>query len=406
MCWKLLGMAMSVALEIGVFEKDSSRHSKAMPDRLTDIYEQRRLHVKSLLLVYITQTSGRLGVAAMLPDGYAVPALSELFTPSQETIKDIRDVVVHLWLQLACLVKLANEKLYANRHRTREIIRSGEYKTLLRQINPMLIEWRRQLNHYHDTGAYSVYMRVFDVTDFHLVPRQMYHIMMIEYEHSRVCVNQLSLQAVIERCINNTGNEGEPGKAIPPDRLNQWYGDDREIVGTVIESCRNVLKIAVDGLAPGGFLKHAPVRTSFRLISVAIVLVKVNSFQSRSSSEPSLLIDFYRHLLLALTPKNWPSHLTFCGGPSLLCVKMSSMTTISPTALLSTLLSLLRTHQRVSGGFQVPAKGTVAEGALAAVAPSAKATHRSPCTLRTVIHRTTDGCETVRQPTNSGRPME
>ena len=104
----------------------------------------------------------------------------------------------------------------------------------------------------------------------------MYHIMMIEYEHSRVCVNQLALQAVVERCINSNAVDGDAGKAIPPDRLNQWYGDDREIVGTVIEACRNILKIVVDGLAPGGFLKHAPVRTSFRMISVAMVLVKAS----------------------------------------------------------------------------------------------------------------------------------
>ena len=110
-----------------------------------------------------------------------------------------------------------------------------------------------------------------------LVPPQMYHIIMIEYEHSRVCVNQLALQAVVERCINSNAQGGDTGTAIPPDRLNQWYGDDREHVGTVIEACRNVLRIVVDGLAPGGFLKHAPVRTSFRMISVAMVLVKVRA---------------------------------------------------------------------------------------------------------------------------------
>ena len=154
MCWKLLNMAMSVALEIGVFEKDTSRHSKAMPQDLAIIYEQRRLHVKSLLLVYITQTSGRLGVAAMLPDGYAVPTLSELFAPSRDMIRDVRDIVVHFWLQLAYLVKMGNEKLYANRHQTREIIRDGKYKALLQQINPLLTKWRQDLDAYRAESTY------------------------------------------------------------------------------------------------------------------------------------------------------------------------------------------------------------------------------------------------------------
>jgi hypothetical protein len=285
MCWKLLNMAMSVALEIGVFEKDSSRHAKVMPKDLAELYEQRRLHVKSILLVYITQTSGRLGVTALLPEGYAVPSLSELFAPSQEVVKDIRDVVVHFWLQLGRLVKMGNEKLYANRHQTRDIIRSGEYKAQLRIINPLLTKWRQQLDVYRSDSMYPTARSPDKLLTKSLVPPQMYHIMMIEYEHSRVCVNQLALQAVVERCISNNVLEGQTGKAIAPDRLNQCYGDDRDNVETVVEACRNVLKIVVDGLAPGGFLKHAPVRTSFRMISVAMVLVKVSCFCTASVSQ-------------------------------------------------------------------------------------------------------------------------
>lgn len=149
MCWKLLNMAKSVAMEIGVFDKDSSRHTKDMTREHAAIYEQRRLHVKSVLLVYITQTSGRLGVAAMLPEGYAVPDHSELFLPTGELLKDIRDVVLHFWLQLARLVKMGNEKLYANRHHTRDIIRTGRYKTLLQHVNPLLTKWRNDVDHYH-----------------------------------------------------------------------------------------------------------------------------------------------------------------------------------------------------------------------------------------------------------------
>jgi hypothetical protein len=43
----------------------------------------------------------------------------------------------------------------------------------------------------------------------------------------------------------------------------------------VIEGCRNVLKVVVDGLLPNEYLKHCPVRTYFRIISVAVILLKV-----------------------------------------------------------------------------------------------------------------------------------
>lgn len=284
MVWKLLNMAMTVALEIGVFDNDSSRHAKVMSKDQAALYAQRRMHVKSLLLVYITQTSGRLGIAAMLPEGYADPSLSELYSPkTRDLFRDIRDVVVHYWLQLAHLVKMGNLQLYANRQYTREIIRSGKYKALLQTINPLLTKWRQEVDGYRTESTFLI----FDVCTFtfnadpFVVPPQMYHIMMVEYEHSRVCVNQLALQAVLERCINNNTTDGDSGRVLPPGRLDQWYADDRESVGHVIDACRNVLKIVVDGLAPGGFLKHAPVRTSFRMISVSMVLLKVGFPQVR-----------------------------------------------------------------------------------------------------------------------------
>lgn len=156
MCWNLLNMAMSVAMEIGVFEKDSTRHVKAMPRDQGAVYEQRRLHVKSVLLVYITQTSGRLGVAAMLPEGYAEPTTSELYVPTREIVRDVRDVVLHFWLSLARLVKMGNEELYANRHQTREIIRDGRYKALLQKINPLLTKWRQEADAYRGDSKSGV----------------------------------------------------------------------------------------------------------------------------------------------------------------------------------------------------------------------------------------------------------
>lgn len=107
-----------------------------------------------------------------------------------------------------------------------------------------------------------------------IVPILLRHVLIIEYEHTRVILHQLALQAVVERCANN--NTGSAGKIIPPNVLDQWFGSDRQHVDEVMQACRNVLRVVVDGLAPGGYLKHAPVRTFFRIVSVTLVLVKVS----------------------------------------------------------------------------------------------------------------------------------
>lgn len=114
--------------------------------------------------------------------------------------------------------------------------------------------------------------------------------LIIEFEYTRVYLNSLALQAVVERCTHNTPlqthanlstartpNGSAPpgdGGAIPFSTLTKWYANDRHYINEVIDASRNVLKVVVDGLYPGDYLRHAPVRTFFRIVSVAIILLK------------------------------------------------------------------------------------------------------------------------------------
>lgn len=122
----------------------------------------------------------------------------------------------------------------------------------------------------------------------------MRHILNIEYEYCRVYLNCLALQAVVERCTH-----GSPGRmnaqlglpisnaqptpaekdnqAIPATTLMKWIGNDRPYIREVIDAARNLLRIVTEGLgAQDDILRHTPVRTYFRIISVAIILLKVS----------------------------------------------------------------------------------------------------------------------------------
>jgi hypothetical protein len=105
-----------------------------------------------------------------------------------------------------------------------------------------------------------------------------------------VYLNSLALQAVVERCTHNTPLQTHPlpsghvpqqnsrtsdsaGGAIPFSTLVKWYGNDRHHIREVVDASRNVLKVVVDDLFPH-HLRHAPVRTFFRIVSVAIICLK------------------------------------------------------------------------------------------------------------------------------------
>lgn len=118
------------------------------------------------------------------------------------------------------------------------------------------------------------------------VPPLMRNVLIIDYEYCRVYLNSLGLQAVVERCTQNVhqaktkntslnGNSATAAdNSIPASVLEKCYGNDRFYINEVTDGCRKLLRAVVDGLYPGEHLRHAPVRTYFRIISVAIILLK------------------------------------------------------------------------------------------------------------------------------------
>nr|POF18614.1 putative transferase caf17, mitochondrial [Quercus suber] len=276
MCWMLLGLSMSLAFEIGVFDtSDWQRHAKSAngkPLSAEDLraYDGRRSNVRDLLLVYVTQTSGRLGLTSMLPGNYSKPEDSRLYNAEIGQHNGLKETVLHFWLRMAAIMREGNQRVFANKEFTRDLIRNGDYKAALEQLQRPVDEWRRDF----DRCA--------------AIPKHMRYILEIEYEYCRVYLNALPLQAVAERCANeqastlldhpleSTARDGlkpDPA-AIAPETLAKQFGGDRKYMVLVGDSARNLLKVVVDGLASGDYLKHAPVRTYFRIISVAIMLLK------------------------------------------------------------------------------------------------------------------------------------
>jgi len=103
----------------------------------------------------------------------------------------------------------------------------------------------------------------------------MRHILNIEYEYARVYVFAVALQAVVQRCTGGTPTSKSSNGIIPGHRLMKWLDGDRKFITIIISASRSLLRSVVTGLLPDGYLKHASVRTYFRIISVSIILLKV-----------------------------------------------------------------------------------------------------------------------------------
>lgn len=300
MCWMLLSTAMGLAYELGVFDDiDELLASGGItrPEYEEETYRLRAYRIKRLLLIYLSQLAGRLGWTNMVPDslrkkdpvgsrkrpnssfegqtpGTNLSSVSNAFNYIPDL--ELDDQIIHCWAGISNAMHIGNEKLFCSRQHTTEIIQSGKYTELLKDFQPLLRDWWKEFERFK-------------------LPTFIRHILSIEYEYVRIYINSLSLQAVVERCTTNATNAGNtsggsnvPG-AVPPQlspQTQNYYGKlplgrlggvtavDQAYVKEVVDGCRNLLRTVVDGLLPGGYLKHAPVRTYFRIISGAMFLLK------------------------------------------------------------------------------------------------------------------------------------
>ncbi|ORY59053.1 uncharacterized protein BCR38DRAFT_63226 [Pseudomassariella vexata] len=289
MCWMLLSTAMGLGYELGVFDDIDqllANNGIQRPEYEEEPYRLRAMRIKRLLLVYSTQLAGRLGWTNMVPESIRKtdptltrkrPVSNEGNTPGTNPsvvsnafsyVPDVEldDQIIHCWVGVSNAMHIGNEKLFRSRKHTTDIITSGNYTKELKKFQPILGEWWQEFER----------MRLPPFTK---------HILTIEYEYVRIYINSLALQAVVERSTNNAGGPNNVQQQLSPQtqnyigtiplgRLGGFGVEDQEYVKEVVEGCRNLLRTVVDGLLPEGYLKHAPVRTYFRIISGAMFLLK------------------------------------------------------------------------------------------------------------------------------------
>ncbi|KAK3692050.1 hypothetical protein B0T22DRAFT_475020 [Podospora appendiculata] len=297
MCWMLLSTGMGLAYELGVFddiEELVAAGAITRPEYEEETYRLRAARIKRLLLIYLSQLAGRLGWTNMVPDNLRKsdpvvarrrPQSVEGTTPGTNPSSlsnafnyipnlELDDQIIHCWAGISNAMHIGNEKLFRSRKHTTDIIQSGRYLSLLKDFQPMLREWWKEFERFP-------------------LPQYIRHILTIEYEYVRIYVNSLSLQAVVERCTSNAGGGSAPGGSVsghsapqlspqtqnyygklPLGQLGGFGAEDQEYVKEVVNGSRNLLRTVVEGLLPQDYLKHAPVRTYFRIISGAMFLLK------------------------------------------------------------------------------------------------------------------------------------
>lgn len=268
MCWSLIGTSYVLAYELGIFgtysdgvlSVDGIVKRKGGPTP----YNKRADRIERMLYVFITQASGRFGIPSMYSDHinkFAIESVKEGFVSVDSTmLKDPVDKTQQSWLELMIVMKDCNDRLFSSKDQTTKLVQDEAYIVQLRQLQPLLHSWLKR----------------FDALDLPMYPKT---ILSIEYHYISLYINSLALQAVMEHWAAkaNPPPQGESPQS-PVSTVSSSYASlynrNEPYIREVIESSRTVLRHVLKVLLPDDHLKHAPVRTYFRIISAAMFLLK------------------------------------------------------------------------------------------------------------------------------------
>lgn len=263
MCWSLIGMSYTLAFELGVFgdyhngirpPQSPGPHSSGLPS--SPSYEQRVDRIERLLYIYINSASGRFGIPTMFArqDEDLDPRRIQVRLAGRLEAQDPVDTIQECWMDMTMIMKACNLSLFPTNDHTQAVIRSGGYVELLEQLQPLMSSFGQKLR--------SVNM-----------PQYPLIILSIELEYVKLYIYSLALQAVLGYWTSNAG----PGNEEYPSNItfSTIYRRNGIYIKELVGAARSLLRLVVDGLLPGDYLKHAPVRTHFRILSGAMFLLKV-----------------------------------------------------------------------------------------------------------------------------------
>ncbi|CAG7938659.1 unnamed protein product [Penicillium nalgiovense] len=258
MSWMLLGCALSLGHELGIFETEGSSSPADEPewrDQMTIRWQR----VQRLLYVYINQLAWRIGCMSPIPQSLNHAILGgrkpEGLGPPGSTWLTFMDS----WIELTKLAKSVTDMFFPSAAFARQQLHSGRYVGLLEHFRPLLNQWKDK------------YLQP------QVLDKAFYNDLFIEYHFVRVYTHSVGMQAVVERAVaeNDPNNfDGVRPMTIDP--------TDYEYIQEVIDGCGQILQ-KVTHLAEAGALRFSPVRIVLRITSASIFLMKALSLGTRQA---------------------------------------------------------------------------------------------------------------------------
>ncbi|PSN73394.1 hypothetical protein BS50DRAFT_616779 [Corynespora cassiicola Philippines] len=246
MSWMLLGSAVNLAYELGVFSEASS-----MPSPHNASEEIRSVRIRKSLYIYVTQMASRLGCASILPDNFTS---TNRLTSTNSISTGPMDIYIDLWMSIARLTKVASAMFFPSVEYTKQTVLNGQYAILLDHFSSTMKEWREDCQ-----------------IKIKQLPDALQNFLTIEHCYLQAYTNALSIQAAVEKALAR-------GIRTVEDCQNGSLQDclrakDLGFIREVLHAGRTILEAATD-LATKGLLRCAPFRITTYITCSSVLYLK------------------------------------------------------------------------------------------------------------------------------------
>lgn len=146
MSWMLMGCALSLAQELGLFEDNASidKDQVSYPKFTNEFLILRRIRARKLLYVLLEQLSWRLGCTSMIPQSLNHALMEKIPVDSATGAVEQWQSFMSAWVELTKLARSVSDTIYPSVATTRSLLRTGRYIGLLEHFQPLLVSWRKK----------------------------------------------------------------------------------------------------------------------------------------------------------------------------------------------------------------------------------------------------------------------
>ena len=138
----LVGLATTLAHELGVFQTAPVENDQDIAE-----IQQKKLRIRRLLYLYVSQLTLRLGCTTVFPSiGLQAIAYTPPANRSSDQASVDRELLLSKWIDLTQLLVSSTDILFGSWSSMKDMLKNSRYVSLIDHFQTLLVRWEKDFD--------------------------------------------------------------------------------------------------------------------------------------------------------------------------------------------------------------------------------------------------------------------